>query len=366
VRIPFANFGRGVDELRPELDAAFARVLDSGWFILGGEGAAFEREFAAWVGGRHAVACGSGTDAIELALRALGVAAGDEVVTQANTCVPTVAAIARTGATPVLCDAEPDGATMDAASLERVISARTRAIVPVHLYGQCADVDAIADVAGSIPIVEDCAQAHGASLRRRPAGTMGAMGAFSFYPTKNLGALGDAGAVVTDDDDLAQRLRLLRQYGQTDRYHSKLEGVNSRLDELQAAVLRAKLPQVTAGNERRRQIAAKYVAALDGTRVRPLARFADREDAFHLFVVRAEDRERFRERLSAEGVDTIVHYPVPIHRHPPYASLAEGRADLAVSETLAGEVVSLPIYPELSDAEVEHVADAARGAAASA
>jgi dTDP-3-amino-3,4,6-trideoxy-alpha-D-glucose transaminase len=364
VKVPFADLGRATQGVRPDLDAAIGRVLGSGWFVLGREGAAFEDEFAAWVGTPHAVACASGTDAIELALRALDVGPGDEVVTQANTCVPTVAAIARTGATPVLCDAESAGATMDPESLERAISARTRAIVPVHLYGQCADLDAIGRVAGSIPIVEDCAQAHGARFGENRAGTMGALGAFSFYPTKNLGALGDAGAVVTNDDDMAQRLRLLRQYGQNDRYHHQTEGVNSRLDELQAAILRAKLPHVAPGNERRRAIAASYAAALEGTRVCPLTILAGRENVFHLFVVRVADREGFRERLAAKGVDTIVHYPVPIHKHPPYASLAHGRTDLTVSETLAGEVVSLPIFPELTDAEVDHVADAAREAAA--
>ena len=364
MKVPFADLGRATETVRPDLDAAVARVLDSGWFVLGSEGDAFEREFAAWVGTRHAVACASGTDAIELALRALGVGPGDEVVTQANTCVPTVAAVARTGATPVLCDAESAGATMDPESLRRAITARTRAIVPVHLYGQCADLDAIARVTGGIPIVEDCAQAHGARFGENGAGTMGALGAFSFYPTKNLGALGDGGAVVTNDDKMAQSLRLLRQYGQIDRYHHETEGVNSRLDELQAAILRAKLPRVAAGNERRREIAARYAAALEGTAVRPLAMLAGRENVFHLFVVRAADRKNFRDRLAADGVDTIVHYPVPIHRHPPYGSLPRSGTGLSVSETLAGEVVSLPIFPELTDAEVEHVADAAREAAA--
>jgi dTDP-4-amino-4,6-dideoxygalactose transaminase len=363
VRVPFANFGRGIEQLRDELDAAVARVLESGWFILGREGEDFEREFSQWVGARHAVACASGTDAIELALRALGVGPGDEVVTQANTCVPTVAAIARAGAVPVLCDAEPDAATIDPESLERAISARTRAVIPVHLYGQCADMDAIGEVAGSIPIIEDCAQAHGARFRGKNAGTIGAMGAFSFYPTKNLGALGDGGAVVTSDDALMHRLRLLRQYGQTDRYHHEMEGVNSRLDEVQAAILRVRLPHVSAGNERRRDLAAKYAAALDGTAVQPLATLPDRENVFHLFVVRAPDRERFRKQLATEGVDTIVHYPLPIHRQRPYISLAENSTELGVSERLAKEVVSLPIYPEMLDSEADHVARVVREAA---
>jgi dTDP-4-amino-4,6-dideoxygalactose transaminase len=363
VQVPFANFRRGVDALRGDIDAAVARVLDSGWYVLGAEGDAFEAEFAAFAGAAHAVGCANGTDAIELALRALEIGPGDEVVTQANTCVPTVAAIARTGATPVLCDAEPDAGTMDPESLAGALSPRTRAVVPVHLYGQCADVDAVAAVAGDVPVVEDCAQAHGARLRGRPAGTMGALGAFSFYPTKNLGALGDGGAVTTGDDTLAHRLRLLRQYGQTDRYAHAIAGVNSRLDELQAAILRAKLGGLAAANERRREIAAAYTAALEGTAVRPLAQLADRDHVFHLYVVRAPDRDAFQERLREAGVATIVHYPTPIHRHPPYAGLAGGPVALTVSEQLAAEVVSLPIYPELTDDEVAHVADAARAAA---
>jgi dTDP-4-amino-4,6-dideoxygalactose transaminase len=238
-------------------------------------------------------------------------------------------------------------------------------VIPVHLYGQCADMDGIGEVAGSIPITEDCAQAHGAQFRGRCAGTMGTMGAFSFYPTKNLGALGDAGAVVTSDDTLMRRLRLLRQYGQTDRYHHEIEGVNSRLDEVQAAILRMRLPRVSAGNKRRRDLAAKYTAALDDTPVPPLATLPNRENVFHLFVVRAANRERFRERLAAEGVDTIVHYPLPIHRQRPYVSLAETSTHLGVSERLANEIVSLPIYPEMLDSEVEHVARIVREVAGS-
>src|SRR3954449_3293118 len=218
MRVPFANFRRTVDELRPELDAAIARVLDSGWFLLGREGEEFEREFALWVGASHALGCASGTDAIELILRAAGVGGGDEVVTQANTCVPTVAAIARAGATPVLCDVEPEAGTIDPGSLERALSPRTRAVIPVHLYGQMGDLDAVLGAAGDIPVVEDCAQAHGAEHRGRRAGTMGRLGAFSFYPTKNLGAIGDGGAVVTGDAELAERLRLVRMYGQAGRY----------------------------------------------------------------------------------------------------------------------------------------------------
>jgi dTDP-4-amino-4,6-dideoxygalactose transaminase len=357
VKVPFADLTRMTQAMRGDLDTAIRRVMDSGRFVLSGEGAAFEAEFAQAVGVRHAVGVGSGTDAIELALRALGVGPGDEVVTQANTCVPTVAAIERAGATPVLCDVDADTATIDPASLERALTSRTRAVVPVHLYGQVGDLEQVLAVCSEqgLQVVEDCAQAHGATLGGRAAGSMGAAGAFSFYPTKNLGALGDGGAVVTDDDALAERLRLLRQYGQTDRYHHVAHGVNSRLDEIQAAILRAKLTQLEAGNARRNEIASRYDAALEGTPVRPLKRLADRRHAFHLYVVVAPDRPAFQATLDEGGVGTLVHYPRPVHGNAPYSELGSVGIPLAVSEHLADRVVSLPLYPELTEAEVEHV-----------
>jgi len=351
-----------VTELRGELDAAVERVLDSGWFVLGQEGEAFEREFASACGARHTVGVASGTDAIELALRALGVGHGDEVVTQANTCVPTISAIERAGAVPVLCDVEPSGGTMDLDSLRGAISPQIRAVVPVHLYGQCADVDAIVGLCmeRGIDVVEDCAQAHGAHLRGRRAGTLGRLGCFSFYPTKNLAALGDGGAVVTGDEELADRLRLLRQYGQTDRYRHLDRGVNSRLDEVQAAVLRARLPHLETWNARRREIAAVYTEALQSSTVRPLEQLPERTHVFHLYVVEAPNRGALQEHLDALGIGTLIHYPVPVHRHPPYARLGEGPVPLTVSEELCEHVLSLPVYPELRDEEVERVADALR------
>jgi dTDP-4-amino-4,6-dideoxygalactose transaminase len=365
MRVPFANFRRTVDELRQELDGALARVLDSGWFLLGREGEEFEREFASWAGTPHAVGCASGTDAIELILRAADIGEGDEVVTQANTCVPTVAAIARAGATPVLCDVEPAAGTIDPASLERALSPRTRAVIPVHLYGQIGDVDGVTDVASAagVAVIEDCAQAHGAAAGARNAGTIGIAGAFSFYPTKNLGGFGDGGAVVTSDAQLDERLRLVRHYGQADRYHHVAEGVNSRLDEIQAALLRVRLAHLAEGNARRDAIADHYAEALAGSGVEPLTRLPDRTHAFHLFVVKAPDRDRFQAALEERGVATLVHYPRPIHGHPPYEELGRGPVPLPNAELLSDQVVSLPIYPELSDAEVEHVAESARDAA---
>jgi dTDP-3-amino-3,4,6-trideoxy-alpha-D-glucose transaminase len=365
LNVPFVDLARATEEMRDEISSAISRVVASGRYLLGSEGEAFEAEFAAFGGVVHGVAVASGTDAIELALRALDVGPGDEVVTQANTCVPTVAAIERAGARPVLCDVEADDATIDPDSLAAAISARTRAIVPVHLYGQCCDMDAVLEVARDrgVPVVEDCAQAHGAEVAGRKAGAMGTMGCFSFYPTKNLGALGDGGMVVTDDEQLAGRLRLLRQYGQASRYEHVARGVNSRLDEIQAAVLRLKLPRLAEWNERRGAIAGLYARALADTGVEPLIVDAARRHVFHLYVVRTAHRSRFQDALAEEGVATLIHYPRAIHQHTPYAALADGPTELTVSERLAQQVVSLPLHPHMTDAEVDFVGGAAAEAA---
>lgn len=357
---------RQVEAERDELDAALAAVLDCGRFLLGEQLERLEEELAASFGAAHAVGVASGSDAIELALRALGVGPGDEVVTQANTCVPTVAAIVRTGAQPVLCDVEPEGGTMDPESAAAAASPRTRAVVPVHLYGQCADVNAIRSAMGSgtgIAAVEDCAQAHGAALDGRAAGTLGELGCFSFYPTKNLAALGDAGAVTTSDPVLAASVRTAARYGTTAGGQASELGFNSRLDELQAAVLRVRLPWLEAANHRRAEIAARYDAALIGTPVRPLARFPGRRHVYHQYVVRTPDRNGFRAALAGAGVDTLVHYDRPVHGYAAYRALAEGHVPLTESERLAKTVVSLPVHPALTDGEVEHVAGAARAAA---
>jgi dTDP-4-amino-4,6-dideoxygalactose transaminase len=364
--VAFIDLNREVAVLRAELEAATGRVLDSGRFLLGEEGAAFEEEFAGAMGAEHAVGVASGTDAVELALRAVGIGPGDEVVTQANTCVPTVTGIVAAGAKPVLCDVDPLSGVMDLESLEATLGERTAAVVPVHLYGQCADTEAIVELCEprGIAVVEDCAQAHGAAVRGRRAGTIGAAGAFSFYPTKNLGALGDGGAVVTGDAELAERLRLLRLYGQTDRYRHESFGVNSRLDELQAAILRAKLPHLAAWTDRRREIAATYFAALRDGPVDPLAELPDRRHVFHLYVVRAPDRDRLQADLAERGVATLIHYPIPIHRQTPFTALGDGPVPLERAEALCDEVLSLPLYPGLTDDEVGSVAAAVAEAAA--
>jgi dTDP-3-amino-3,4,6-trideoxy-alpha-D-glucose transaminase len=364
--VAFIDLRREVAAIRPELESAIARVLDSGRFLLGDEGAALERDFAAASGAEHAVGVASGTDAVELALRAVGIGPGDEVVTQANTCVPTVTGIVSAGATPVLCDVDPRSGVMDLDSLEAALGERTRAVVPVHLYGQCADTESIVELCAprDIKVVEDCAQAHGAELRGRGAGTNGEAGAFSFYPTKNLGAMGDGGAVVTSDAETAERLRLLRHYGQTDRYRHESFGVNSRLDEIQAAILRVKLGHLDVWTERRREIARRYSDALRDTAAEPLEELPDRRHVFHLYVVRAPDRDRLQSDLAERGIGTLIHYPIPIHDQAPFAELAGGPVPLKGSEAVCRSVLSLPLHPWLTDQEVDAVAAAAAEAAA--
>jgi dTDP-4-amino-4,6-dideoxygalactose transaminase len=336
------------------------RVLDGGRYVFGDELERFEESFASYCGVRHAVGVASGTDAITIALRAVGIEPGDEVITVANTCIPTIVGIEATGATPVLVDCEDVTYTLDPARIEEALTSRTRAIVAVHLYGQCADMGTICAIAErhGIAVVEDCAQAHGAEYRGRRAGSLGAAAAFSFYPTKNLGALGDGGAVVTYDDDVAARVRLLRNYGERDRFEHVLRGYNSRLDPLQAALLAAKLPHLDEWNARRRAIADVYRSRLDGSGP-VLPREADaRSHVYHLYVVRVAERDIFRERLAEMGVGTAVHYPTPVHRQPAYSDLAPAGRSLETSDRLASEIVSLPLYPELTDDEATHVASA--------
>jgi dTDP-4-amino-4,6-dideoxygalactose transaminase len=366
VNVAFLDLSRQTAQLRDELDEAYARVAASGHFVLEAEVERLEVAWASFCGTRFAVGVASGTDAIALALAALGVGPGDQVVTAANTCVPTIVGIEATGATPVLADADAETRTLDPARLEEALSSRTRAIVPVHLYGGCADVDTISAVAGGIPIVEDCAQAHGAELGGRRAGSLGAAGAWSFYPTKNLGALGDAGAVTTDDPGVADRVRLLRRYGERKRYRHVLRGRNSRLDALQAAFLSAKLPHLEAWNERRRAVAGHYAQALEGTALEPPAERRGQRHVFHLYTVLARDRDAVRSALADRGVQTAIHFPRPVHRQPAYEALTPEGRSLATSEALCASVLSVPLYPELTDGEVEHVARSLREVAARA
>ena len=339
--------------MRAELEDAFAAVVSRGRFVNGPALERFEERWSDWCWAPHAVGVNSGTDAIALALRALGVGPGDEVITAANTCVATVTGIAASGATAVLADVDPVTWTLDPASAGAAVTERTRAIVPVHLYGQCADLAPLREL--GLPVLEDAAQAHGAEYEGKRRGELAA---YSFYPTKNLGALGDAGAVVTEDADLAVRMRMLRSHGERAeaRGIAVVPGANSRLDELQAEVLLRKVEHLDEWNERRRQLAAFYRERLADADVVLPVEAKGRKHCWHLFVVLAEDRDAFRARLRERGVETLVHYPEPIHEQAAYAHLP--RVDVPVSERLCRQVVSLPLYPELTDAEAEQVVEA--------
>ncbi len=345
----------GLAEDRAAVEAAIRRVLDSGWFVLGPEVEAFEAEFAAVCGAAYAVGVNTGTDALMLALRGLDIGAGDEVITAPVTAAYTALAIQMAGATPVFADIDPVRCTIAPDRIEAVISPRTKAIMPVHLYGQAADMTAIEAIAArhGLAIVEDCAQAHLATSAGRPVGTIGALGAFSFYPTKNLGALGDGGAVVTNDAALAARLKRLRNGGQTDRYHHVEFGVNSRLDEMQAAILRARLPLLPGWTARRRALAARYRAALADTAV-TVAPEADPGHVYHLFTVRAAERDALQAHLAAAGIGTLIHYPVTVPRQPAFAHLPTSSCPEA--DRLTSEVLSLPLHPAFTDAEADDVA----------
>jgi hypothetical protein len=367
VSIPQANPGAGYRALQAEIDAAVARALGSGWYILGAEGRGFEAEFAAWLGVAHAVGCGNGTDALALALRGLGIGPGSAVATVSHTAVATVAAIEMAGAVPVLIDIDPVHYTMDPAELDSVLARPpsglppVRAVIPVHLYGQAADLDAIGAICArhGVALIEDCSQAHGATYSARKLGTFGEAACFSLYPTKNLGALGDGGVIATGNAALAERLAALRQYGWRQHYVSDEVGVNSRLDEVQAAILRVKLPHLDAQNARRGTIAACYDAALAGSRFTPPVRRAGATHVFHQYVLRVSNRAALQASLRAQGIGTGVHYPVPVHLQPAYRGrVALGPAACQETERAAATVLSLPMYPELSDGQVAQVCEA--------
>ncbi len=344
------------------IDRAVLRVLEAGRYVQGPECAAFEQEFAAHAGARAAVGVANGTDAIEVSLRALGVGSGDEVVTTPHTAVATVAGIARTGATAVLADIDARSFTLAPEAVERALSPRTRAIVAVHLYGHPAALDALGALAErrGLALIEDCAQAHGAEYAGKRVGSFGRVGCFSFYPTKNLGAVGDGGMIVTSDEALAERCRQLREYGWDRERVSQLPGVNSRLDELQAAILRVKLATLDADNERRRGLAALYDAELGGgSLVLPRVRESCRH-VYHLYVVRSARRDELLRHLVTKGVAAGVHYPVPVHRMPGFAERVRVSGSLAEAERAAESVLSLPIYPELSHADAAGVVAAVK------
>jgi dTDP-4-amino-4,6-dideoxygalactose transaminase len=362
VRVPFGSLDADYRSRKSEIDLAVARVLSRGRFILGEEVEAFERELAEYVGVPHVVACASGTDAIAIALGALGASEVDEVVVPANACVPVAAGVRLAGARLRLSDADPDTLTLSRAGAESVVGPHSRFLLAVHLYGGLADVDGLGALARErgLVLLEDCAQSLGAVFSGARVGSFGRAAAFSFYPTKNLGAYGDAGAVATSDGKVAERARRLRQYGWTRRDFSELEGRNSRMDEIQAAILRAKLPFLDADNARRREIAGRYDEAFRDLPLAPLSPRPGSVAAPHLYPVRTQSRDALRSHLSSRGIETGIHYPLPLHLQPAYAFLGRSLGDFPVSERASETLLSLPLYPTLSADQVEAVVSAVR------
>ena len=345
-----------------EIDDAVMRVLNQGRYILSEEVKAFENEFAAYIGVAHGIGVASGTQSLHLALTACGIGAGDEVITVSHTAVATVAAIEQAGAIPVMVDIEPDFFTIDPRRIATVITARTKAIIPVHLYGQPADLNPILEIARTyeLRVIEDCSQAHGATYKGRRVGSYGDLACFSFYPTKNLGALGDGGMVVTDQPELAHRLGLLREYGWAERYISLIPGWNSRLDEVQAAILRIKLRYLEQDNAARARIAEMYQDGLNGCEIILPACRQEAGHVYHLYVIRTPQRDALKQHLKKKGIAALIHYPAPVHLHPAYRGRLAGRENLMETERAVPEVLSLPIYPELSNTDVQAVLEAVR------
>ncbi len=352
--IPFVAFQREPEALRAGMRAAFDRVVASGYWVLGPEVEAFESSWATRCGVNHAVGTANGLDALEIALRTLDIGPGAEVITTPMTALATVLAISRTGAIAVLADIDPRTALLDIESAERCLSPQTRAIIPVHLYGNASAAPAWAEFASrnGLALIEDCAQAHLATIGGKPVGSFGHAGAFSFYPTKNLGAIGDAGALVTSDPDIAERARMLRNYGQRDRYHHEVAGMNSRLDELQAALLLTRLSWLEEQTDRRRAVANRYRAEIDNAGITLLdAPSEPAAHVHHLFVVRCADREALQQHLYEHDVSSLVHYPVPAHRQTPYLSIQRDPEGLSQSEQFASECLSIPCHSGLRDDE---------------
>ncbi len=356
--MPFLDIKAAYIELKDELDAAYRRVMESGWYILGEAVDAFENEFASYCGVKHCIGVGNGLDALHLILSAYGIGLGDEVIVPSNTYIATWLAVSHSGGIPI--PVEPDERTfnIDPERIEQAITPKTKAILVVHLYGQPADMDPINIVAHKygLKVIEDCAQAHGARYKGRRVGTLGDAAGFSFYPGKNLGAIGDGGAVTTNDSELADRIRVSRNYGSRIKYHNEIIGVNSRLDELQAALLRVKLTQLDEWNERRRLVAAHYIRGLSCQCELSLPLVPDWADpVWHLFVVRHPQRDLLQKYLGDAGMGTMIHYPLPPHMQPAYANLRFIEGDFAIAEQMAKEVLSLPMGPHLKVSEQSDV-----------
>ncbi len=356
LNVPFGDMKVRYQAIRSDIDTAVQRVLDSGWYILGPELEAFEKQFAEFLGVNYVVGCASGTEAIYLALAAAGVGPGDEVIVVAHTAVPTISAISMTGAEPVFVDIDPTSYVMDVTKVEAKITASTKAIVPVHLYGQMVDMEPLLKLGmqKGIPVIEDIAQATGAVYKLKQAGSMGAFGAFSFYPSKNLGAFGDGGAVCTNSKEGYEKLLKLRNYGQSKRYYHDEVGINSRLDEMQAAILSAQLPYLVQWNKRRREIAKLYTEGLHDLVITP-AESANTSHVYHLYVIQTNDRDGLQKYLAEKGIGTLIHYPVPAHLQRAYSYRGYKTGDLPATEQLVKRILSLPMYPELTDEQVGYV-----------
>jgi dTDP-4-amino-4,6-dideoxygalactose transaminase len=360
--VPFLDLKAQYQSIKDEVRPAIDRVLDSCAFVLGDEVAAFEREFAAYCGTTHAVALNSGTSALHLALLAAKIGPGDEVISVPFTFVATTAAICYTGARPVFVDIDPTSFTMDVRRLEDAITPRTKAILPVHLYGQAADMDPILDIARrhKLIVIEDAAQAHGATYKGRPVGSLGDMACFSFYPGKNLGAYGEGGIVTTNNSDYARTIAMLRDWGQDRKYHHVLPGYNYRLEGIQGAVLRVKLRHLETWTEARRARAARYDTLLAPAGIRIPAAPRDGRHVYHVYAIRVTERDQFQKALHAKGIQTGIHYPIPVHVQPAYASLGYKEGEFPHTERAANEVLSLPMYAELTDPLQDQVVQAVR------
>jgi dTDP-4-amino-4,6-dideoxygalactose transaminase len=367
IQVPYLDLKTQYRTIKPEIDAAIARVLESSQFVLGAEVAAFEQEFAAFCETKDCIALNSGTSALHLALLAAGVGPDDEVITVPFTFVASVAAIIYAGARPLLIDIDPRSFTMDTTLVEAAITPRTKAIMPVHLYGHPSDMDPIMDVARrhGLVVIEDAAQAHGAKYKDRPVGTIGDIGCFSFYPTKNLGAYGEGGAVTTNNADYAQKIRSLRDWGQDRKYHHTLRGYNYRMEGFQGAILRVKLRHLEKWTEARRTVAKKYDELLADCGLELPVEMPWARHVYHVYTLRTEGRDGLQKALLAEGIQTAIHYAIPVHLQPAYADLGYGEGSLPQAEAAAQKVLSLPIYPELAEQAIAQVASTVKMAFAS-
>lgn len=364
MKIPLVNLKSQYHTIKPEIDTAIQRVLDNGWFIGGEEVEKFEKEFAEYIGTKHCVSVNSGTDALILGFRALGLKPGDEVIIPANTFIATALGVTENGLIPILVDTDINDFGISLQDLRKKISSRTKAVVLVHLYGQADKIDdvkeVIAETGQEIHIVEDACQAHGALYKEQKVGSFGIFSTFSFYPGKNLGAYGDGGSIMTNDDAFAEKFRLLHEYGQREKYHHESVGINSRLDTIQAAILRIKLKHLDEWNTRRKEIAHMYTELIQKSGVDIIVPtvFSDRESVYHLYVIRVNNRDFVLNSLNNEGIGALIHYPVPLHLQKAYEHLNYKKGDFPYTEQLSNEIISLPLYPEISEAAVASCVDA--------